>query len=107
MSTTTLLVMLKVLDGLIILFIEFCGETARISIRILFMDPSVIKIEFPAADFNCTLASVYLLGHLLMLYGGIPFLMNIFHEIFLAELIQLCHVILHPYGFEHLVLLTE
>ena len=99
--------MLQVLDGLIILFIEFCRETARISISILFMNPSVIKIEFPAADLDGTLASVYLLRHLLMLYGGIPLLMNIFHEILLAEFIQLCHVLLHADSFEHLVLLCE
>jgi hypothetical protein len=99
--------MLQILDRLIILFIELCRETARISISILFMNPSVIKIEFPAADLDGTLASVYLLRHLLMLYGGIPLLMNIFHEIFLAEFIQLCHVFLHADSFEHLVLLCE
>lgn len=71
--------MLKVLDGLVILFIEFCRETARISISILFMNPGVIKIEFPAADLDGTLASVCLLRHLLVLYSGIPLLMNIFH----------------------------
>lgn len=99
--------MLQVLDGLIILFIEFCGETAGISISVLFMNPGVIKIEFPATDLDGTLASVYLLRHLLMLYGGVPLLMNIFHKIFLAEFIQLCHVLLHADGFEHLVLLCE
>lgn len=99
--------MLEVLDGLVILFIEFCGESARISISFLFMNPGVIKIEFPAADLDRTLASVYLLRHLLMLYSGIPLLMNIFHEILLAEFIQLSHVLLHADGFEHLVLLCE
>jgi hypothetical protein len=71
------------------------------------MNPSVIKIEFSAADLDGTLASVCLLRHLLMLNGGIPLLMNIFHEIFLAEFIQFCHVLLHADGFEHLVLLCE
>ena len=99
--------MLKVLDGFVILFIEFCRETARISISGLFMNPGVIKIEFPAADLDGTLASVCLLRHLLVLYGGIPLLMNIFHEILLAEFIQLCHVLLHSDGFEHLVLLCQ
>ncbi len=71
------------------------------------MNPSVIKIEFPATDLDGTLASIYLLRHLLMLYGGIPLLMDIFHEILLAEFIQLSHVLLHADGFEHLVLLCE